>query len=180
MGADEAQYQLQQALEEFPLAYARSWQSLFRSKLGLSQDHEGDIDLIEELIKLMHENQVDFTNCFRALSHFDTNQAQILLRDDFLDRAQFDRWLDTYRDRLIFEKSDNAQRQVLMQRVNPKFILRNHLAQVAIEKAQVDDFSEVERLLHILQRPFDEQDEFRSYAAPPPSDLQHIEVSCSS
>jgi uncharacterized protein YdiU (UPF0061 family) len=67
-----------------------------------------------------------------------------------------------------------------MNRVNPKYILRNHLAQVAIEKAQQDDFSEVDTLFKILSKPFDEQPTFDSYSKPPALDMQRIEVSCSS
>jgi uncharacterized protein YdiU (UPF0061 family) len=67
-----------------------------------------------------------------------------------------------------------------MKAVNPKYILRNHLAQAAIEKAQLQDFSEVAKLLSILERPFDEQEEYQDYANPPPPDLEFIEVSCSS
>jgi uncharacterized protein YdiU (UPF0061 family) len=67
-----------------------------------------------------------------------------------------------------------------MDQINPKYILRNYLAQVAIEKAQQDDFSEIERLQLILSKPFDEQEPFEAYAKPPPVDMQRIEVSCSS
>jgi uncharacterized protein YdiU (UPF0061 family) len=67
-----------------------------------------------------------------------------------------------------------------MDSVNPKFVLRNHLAQAAIEKAQQKDFSEVKRLLQILQRPFDEQPEHDAYAALPPDWAASISVSCSS
>ena len=78
------------------------------------------------------------------------------------------------------ESSVDADRKVAMNAVNPKYILRNHLAQAAIEKAQRKDFSEVAKLLSILERPFDEQDQYQEYAAPPPPDLESIEVSCSS
>ena len=65
--------------------------------------------------------------------------------------------------------------------VNPKFILRNYLAQIAIEAAcNQRDFSEVNRLLSLLSKPFDEQPEMQNYAAPPPESAQHILVSCSS
>jgi uncharacterized protein YdiU (UPF0061 family) len=67
-----------------------------------------------------------------------------------------------------------------MDGVNPKYVLRNYLAQVAIEKAQNKDFSEVERLLSVLERPFDEQPENEHYAALPPDWASHLEVSCSS
>ena len=67
-----------------------------------------------------------------------------------------------------------------MNHVNPKFVLRNHLAQTAIERAQQGDFSEVARLLLILEHPFDELPEHAAYADHPPAWAQQIEVSCSS
>ena len=67
-----------------------------------------------------------------------------------------------------------------MKRANPKFVLRNHLAQAAIERAQQGDFSEVQRLLQVLERPFDEQPEHAAYADHPPAWADQIEVSCSS
>jgi uncharacterized protein YdiU (UPF0061 family) len=67
-----------------------------------------------------------------------------------------------------------------MNRVNPKYVLRNHLAQEAIHRAQQGDAGETRRLLKVLQRPFDEQPEHAAYADFPPDWAQHIEVSCSS
>jgi len=67
-----------------------------------------------------------------------------------------------------------------MNQVNPKYVLRNHLAQQAIEKAQKKDFSEVTKLLNILSSPFDEQPDYESYALAPPPNMDAVEVSCSS
>jgi uncharacterized protein YdiU (UPF0061 family) len=67
-----------------------------------------------------------------------------------------------------------------MNSVNPKYVLRNHLAQMAIDKAKQQDFSEIKVLLKILSKPFDDQDEYEAYSMPPPPDLEKIEVSCSS
>ena len=67
-----------------------------------------------------------------------------------------------------------------MNRVNPKYVLRNHLAEVAIRQAQAGDFTETQRLLKVLERPFDEQPEHAAYADFPPDWAQTIEVSCSS
>ena len=86
-----------------------------------------------------------------------------------------------YHARLTAESSNETARRERMNRVNPKFVLRNHLAQVAIDQAtQHRDFSEIDRLLAILQRPFDEQPEHEAYAEPPPDWAKSIEVSCSS
>jgi uncharacterized protein YdiU (UPF0061 family) len=67
-----------------------------------------------------------------------------------------------------------------MDKANPKYVLRNHLAQAAITRAQQHDFSELERLLQLLRNPFDKQPEMESYALPAPPDAPPVAVSCSS
>ena len=100
----------------------------------------------------------------------------------FLDREAFDAWAQRYRSRLQAETSDDAQRAARMNRVNPKVVLRNHLAEVAIERARDGDFSEVQRLLAVLQRPYDEDhgNHHNSDADFPPAWASQLEVSCSS
>ena len=178
----EAQDLLRSALEEFPIIYAQTWQSLFRNKLGLATEKDGDIALIERLLQAMHDSRVDFTSFFRHLGKLKTSLPvkEIALRDDFVNREAIDQWFTDYLERLQIEASNDALRQISMNQVNPKFVLRNHLAQVAIERAQKKDFSEVTKLLNILNNPFDEQPEFESYALPPSPTLDLIEVSCSS
>ena len=179
---EEAQTLLTSALSEFPAIYGETWLTLFRQKLGLSAEQDDDMDLIERLLQVMHDSKIDFTALFRGLADINTNASisKITLRNDFIDRDAIDQWLGDYITRLKTESSVDADRKVAMNTVNPKYILRNHLAQAAIEKAQRKDFSEVAKLLSILERPFDEQDQYQEYAAPPPPDLESIEVSCSS
>ncbi len=130
----------------------------------------------------MATGRVDFPVFFRRISSLkcDDPSADAPLRDLFVDRDAFDAWLVKYRLRLRAEHRSDQARKLAMDSVNPKFVLRNHLAQVAIEKAQQKDFSEVKRLLQILQRPFDEQPEHDAYAALPPDWAASISVSCSS
>ncbi len=108
----------------------------------------------------------------------------IKVRDLMVDRAAFDEWADRYRARLRAEGSNDDERAQRMNRVNPKYILRNHLAEVAIRQARGDegarDFGEVARLLKVLQRPYDEQPESESYAQEPPEWARTLELSCSS
>ena len=139
--------------------------------------------LINTLLELMHAGHVDYTNLFRSLSRFNiaAGEKNALLRDQFTDRAAFDAWAESYRARLQREPGTDTEREARMNKVNPKYILRNYLAQNAIAQAgQGRDFSEVDRLLTLLKHPFDEQPEMESYTAPPPDWAQHIEVSCSS
>jgi uncharacterized protein YdiU (UPF0061 family) len=179
---EEAKNLLTNALSEFPIIYEKAWQAIFRRKLGLVNAQAEDIELIERLLKLMHDARVDFTKLFRGLAQINTNAPinQIQARNDFIDRDAIDQWFSDYIARLQAESSVDTDRKQRMNAVNPKYILRNHLAQSAIEKAHQQDFSEVAKLLSILETPFDEQEQHEEYANPPPPDLEFIEVSCSS
>ena len=75
---------------------------------------------------------------------------------------------------------DLAQRQARMQAVNPKYILRNYLAQQAIEAAEQGDYAPVRELHQVLSQPFAEQPGFERYAQRPPEWGKHLEISCSS
>lgn len=179
---EESQDLLRQALAEFPVSYAQEWQNLFLAKLGLISQQDGDTKLIERLLQAMHDSRVDFTNLFRGLSDIrkDSSPIDIAQRNQFIDRDAIDQWFTDYLLRLRLEAQGDKIRRVAMNRVNPKFILRNHLAQVAIERAQQDDFSELAVLQKILSRPYDDQAEFEAYSLPPPPDMYKISVSCSS
>jgi serine/tyrosine/threonine adenylyltransferase len=127
------------------------------------------------LLKLMAEDRANFTITWRRLSNSIDGA-----RDCFLSLDKFDAWAQRYRARLAAENSQDAERTARMKRVNPKFVLRNHLAQAAIERAQQGDFAETERVLNVLERPFDEQPEHEAYAGFPPDWASQLEVSCSS
>lgn len=172
----------QGVLERFKGYFGPALEARMRAKLGLETEHDSDDALANRLFEIMHANRADFTLTFRHLArvskHGADNDAPV--RDLFLDRAAFDAWASDYRARLALEPRDDAARATAMNRVNPKFVLRNHLAQTAIERAAQKDFSEVERLLRVLSRPFDEQPEHAAYAAEPPEWAQSLELSCSS
>ena len=167
-------------MEHHPIQLKIKWLALFRGKLGLQTDAPDDMELIEALLQLMHANRADFTTVFRSLSAVQKKDNHSNWRDQFLDRDAADAWLMQYRARLMQEANSDGERAGQMNRVNPKFILRNHLAQRAIEMAQQDDFTEVNRLQQILSRPFDEQPDFERYALAPLPDEVVTDLSCSS
>jgi uncharacterized protein YdiU (UPF0061 family) len=172
----------QAALEPYRTEFPRALAAQMRAKLGLATEQDGDPALADGLLQRMAADRTDFTIAFRRLSTFSTAEGARNkdVRDLFLDREAFDAWAAQYRARLLAEGSDDAARAVAMNRVNPKFVLRNHLAQQAIHQSQQGDDDEVRRLLAILERPYDEQPEHEAYADFPPDWAQHIEVSCSS
>jgi len=161
-------------LGRFGPAFVAENLARWRAKLGLREARDTDPELVNELLAILDRSKADFTSVFRALP--DPAQA----RDHVLDTAAFDAWSRRYRERLAQEQSDDAGRKARMDRVNPQYVLRNHLAQAAIEKAQAGDFAEIETLRRLLQRPFDEQPGMERYARPAPPGTRPVEVSCSS
>jgi serine/tyrosine/threonine adenylyltransferase len=172
----------QRVLEGFKARFAPALERRMRDKLGLETERPGDDALANQLLEIMNANRADFTLTFRHLAQVKKHDASgdTAVRDLFLDRAAFDAWANGYRARLSEEARDDAARAIAMNRVNPKFILRNHLAETAIRHAKEKDFTEVERLAAVLRRPFDEQPEHAAYAALPPDWATSLEVSCSS
>ncbi|RYE72616.1 MAG: hypothetical protein EOO80_20070, partial [Oxalobacteraceae bacterium] len=170
------------ALAVYRPAFSAELLRLLGAKLGLRTVQPGDQGLFDALFAAMQRSHVDFTQFFRALGELKRDDASTdtPLRDMFIERDSFDAWATLYRARLRQEDSVDAERRVAMHAVNPKYVLRNYLAQVAIDKAQQGDFSEVARLLAVLEHPFDEQTENAAYAALPPDWAAHLEVSCSS
>ncbi|MGH8446386.1 MAG: protein adenylyltransferase SelO [Solimonas sp.] len=170
-------------LERYGPVYAETVTGLWRAKLGLREARDGDPDLINRFLSFLHQGRSDFTRSFRALARVavaDGGDASAL-RDRLLAVEAFDGWLPDYRARLRAEDSrDDGARATRMDAVNPKYVLRNHLAQRAIEDAERGSGAEIARLLAILRRPYDEQPEHEAYADEPPPEARHIEVSCSS
>jgi uncharacterized protein YdiU (UPF0061 family) len=176
--ADLARAALEPYRSEFPQALT----ARMRAKLGLTTEREDDAELIDALMHLMAQDRVDFTITFRRLARLrsDEQADPAEVRDLFINRPAFDAWAARYAARLRAEGSHDAARAEAMNRVNPKYVLRNHLAQQAIERSQTGDHAEVRRLLKVLQQPYDEQPEHEAYAGFPPEWARHIEVSCSS
>jgi len=127
-------------------------------------------------LRILQSEQLDYTHSFIRLQQ----KEYKALRDDCLDIRQFDTFLTLYQQ--IREHQDTDKLDQAMQQVNPRYILRNHMAQKAIELAEQDDFSEVDRLFTLLSQPFVFQPETEKQEdlAPLPSDIPEIMVSCSS
>jgi uncharacterized protein YdiU (UPF0061 family) len=173
----------QAALEPFKSRYSQQLAMRLQAKLGLASVLPDDTALTDRLFALMQTNRADFTLTFRNLAALSRHDASgdAATRDLFIDRPAFDGWAADYRARLGQEARDDAVRAIAMRAVNPKYILRNHLAEQAIRQAQQHDFSELARLQRVLSRPFDEQPEAAAaYGGLPPDWASSLEVSCSS
>jgi uncharacterized protein YdiU (UPF0061 family) len=173
---------VQAALEPYKTEFADAMTQALRDKLGLATAQADDSALADDLLRLLAADRVDYTIAMRTLAQFSTEPSanNSAVRDHFVNRDAFDAWAARYRTRLQAETSTDAQRAARMNRVNPKYVLRNHLAETAIQQAQAGDMGEVHRLLKVLQRPFDEQAGAEHDAALPPDWARQLEVSCSS
>lgn len=167
----------QAALGEYEQYFIQHYATLMREKLGLQSAEREDQQLCNALLDLMSKGQADYTLVFRSLSQLEAN----LTRDLFMDRPSFDNWYQNYRSRLLQQGLDDAVRSEAMKLKNPKFILRNYMAEIAIRAAEdKQDYSEINNMLQLLQMPFNEHASFNKYAGHPPEWSQKISVSCSS
>ncbi|MEF1167362.1 protein adenylyltransferase SelO [Vibrio campbellii] len=176
---------LEVALGKFEVRLSQKFSELMRAKLGLHTKVDEDGRLFEAMFELLNQNKADYTRFFRELSNLDVKSPQAVI-DLFIDREAASAWVDLYLARCELEVDEYGKRVSeetrceKMRRVNPKYILRNYLAQLAIDKAEEGDFSEVNRLAELLKRPYEEQPQFDDYAKLPPEWGKKMEISCSS
>ncbi|PAR33414.1 protein adenylyltransferase SelO [Vibrio metoecus] len=158
---------------------------LMRAKLGLATQQEGDGELFADFFALLANNHTDYTRFLRELSCLD-RQGNEAVMDLVLDREAVKLWLTRYLDRAARELGQDglpistSERCQAMRQVNPKYILRNYLAQQVIEWAERGDFQEMHHLARVLATPYDEHPEFEHYAKLPPEWGKKLEISCSS
>jgi len=178
---DHAVEKAQSALEKYQQYYVERYADLMRAKLGLYDAQKEDQLLCSELLDIMHKNHIDYTILFRHLSQLNNNEQENNIRNLFLDRDACNKWMQKYKQRIAIENVDKTERSHLMKQANPKYILRNYMAEIAIKKAsEQEDYSEIDVLLKLLQAPFDERNDLAHYAGHPPEWAQQISVSCSS
>jgi uncharacterized protein YdiU (UPF0061 family) len=173
------------ALEGFKTDYPQSLDQRFSAKLGLQQVQSTDHDLIHSLLKLLATEKTDFTIFWRRLSHAVADLASMStaiaftpVRDLFIQHGAWDAWLPDYLLRL--EQQNALQTGQQMLKTNPKFVLRNHLGEAAINQAKMGDFAGVQTLFTLLSSPFEEHPGFDDFAAFPPDWASSISISCSS
>ncbi|XP_011281940.2 protein adenylyltransferase SelO-like isoform X1 [Felis catus] len=179
-----------QILEGYPVLYYTRFRELFKAKLGLLGETKGDDDLIAFLLHLMEKTAADFTMTFRQLSEITQSQLQELnIPQQFWalnmisKHKLFPAWVSQYLLRLKSNVNDSdSERRKRMTTVNPRYVLRNWMAESAVRKAERNDFSEVHLLQRVLRHPFQKHSaaEKAGYSSPTPSWAKDLKVSCSS
>jgi uncharacterized protein YdiU (UPF0061 family) len=169
------------ALESYKTVFPREFGTRMGAKLGLidvSTSSEDDRTLIDGVLRLLASEKTDWTIFWRRLSESVRSGDTSPVRDLFIDHTGIDAWLDLFTARHTDIQSSMAGASML--KTNPKFVLRNHLGQQAIELAQQKDFSGVAILLKLLESPFEDHPGHDAYAGFPPDWASTIEISCSS
>jgi uncharacterized protein YdiU (UPF0061 family) len=167
-------------LGEFPQHFEAHFHRGLSAKLGLSYDEE-HAQLGLDLMDTMAAGKADMTLVFRGLASLSSQTADQdgSVRDLFSEPAAFDAWAEHWRHRLQAEGQADEARKVAMSRVNPAFILRNHLAQWAVDEA-IDhlDFGPMKTLHSVLSRPFDDQPEHARFTQPPKPEERVLTTFC--
>lgn len=156
---------LQDGLQAFADTYAAEERETVARKLGLAACRDGDVEHMQALQALLHQGEVDMTLFFRALIDADLRDASLKAFDNaFYDAGKRETvapalhdWLAAHARRLDEDPLDPAARRERMRLANPRYVLRNYLAQHAIDAAEAGDLSELHELLDVMRRPYDDQ-----------------------
>ena len=172
---------LKTALESYPAQFASHYLDLMSARLALPPGRK-HVGVILGLLELMQANQLDYHRFLRDLCLFDAtaDASNHALRDQCIDRAAFDQWANGWRAALAEQSLPEAERQRLMLASNPKYILRNHLAEEIIAAVRdAGDVGVLDDIMRALQHPYDEHPDLERWSEPPPPGTR-IELSCSS
>jgi uncharacterized protein YdiU (UPF0061 family) len=165
---------LTQILDAYFHDFKSETERRIRLKLGLLTARDSDSALFLDLLRTLHDLRTDFTWFFRNLAQPGFGKGGEIPSGDLQG------WLKRYQERLALEGRDEGERSRAMLQNNPKFILRNYIAQEVIEAVSRGSERELRDWIRILENPFDEHSGFEDYAEPTPQSFKHFEISCSS
>jgi len=177
---------LKEGLQRYAAAYVAADRANLGAKLGLTHVGDADVDLMHALYEWMQSAEVDMTLFFRALADLDPQSPGIAtFAHAFYDEAKqrdveprLRQWLARYAARVREDTATPDLRRRRMQTANPRYVLRNYLAQQAIDRAEQGDYSEIHTLLDVMRRPYDEQPGREAYAQRRP-DWARTRAGCS-
>ncbi|AWM12575.1 YdiU family protein [Flavobacterium sediminis] len=181
---------LERILEQFNTDFQSDFNAMMLNKLGITKRHKENENLIHQLLITLQETETDMTIFYRLLARISKNDSESealqKIKPAFYQEAEIKDsvqetwyfWLSLYLNSLKQETVADAERKRSMDLVNPKYVLRNYMAQLAIEAAEKEDYSLVDELAELLKRPYDEQPEYEKWFAKRP-DWARTKIGCS-
>ena len=168
----ESEAPLHAGLQRFVDTFTATDRENIARKLGLAQCEEEDIGFMQRLYTLMQDAEVDMTLFFRALGNVnvDTPSAGVLDEAFYDDtkrqeyEPKFNEWLSHYAHRVRRDTLTKDEHRERMNAANPKYVLRNYLAQRAIDRAEDGDYQGIRELMDVLRHPYDDQPEHDQFA----------------
>ena len=162
-------------LKTYELIFQNKLAELYRKKLGFTKSHNEDAQLIQGLLDIMESEKLDYTNTFRNLA-----QAVTEVKTNELNSDIAMSWIKSYQERHHKESEPIVEKILVMNANNPKYILRNYMAQEVIEAAENSDYSSLETLIEVITFPYDELEKHEHFACRSPDWAKNLEISCSS
>ncbi len=178
---------LEMILKKYQPEYFRRHLEQTVAKLGIEGNDETLEKLVFDLEELMHKTEIDMTLFYRNLNKFDAEKPSdfltLLSEMSYIEKfkyfeKQWSDWLQEYAQQIITENKDSSERISAMNKINPKYVLRNYMAQMAIDKADEGDNSLVAELYELLKSPYDEQPDMEKWFSKRP-DWAKNRVGCS-
>ena len=178
---------IRDALQEYEPKLHQEYRALLAQKMGLVQHSasaKDDAQLVNEWLLQLDKERRDYHISFRLLTGVETGASSMAKNqaflDHFIDQSWAKQWLEKYQARVASQACSANDRKAMMLKVNPVYVLRNHLAQQSIMDAYRGDYTSFKQLLTALRDPFTEKEEFALFASAPPDEHKGIALSCSS
>lgn len=172
---------LKECLLRYEPALIAHYDDGMRARLGLRTREDDDRQLVQDWLDLLQKGRRDLPRSFRALSESTVDDLLAGVAQTWGEQKEAaEAWLRRYRERLAREGRDEARRMADMQAVNPCYVLRNYLAELAITDANQGDTARLEELLQVVQNPFTPRPGWEAYAGEAPAWGRCLSISCSS
>ena len=156
-----------ETINSFEKKYEEKWMNMMRNKLGLFSLDERDKILILDLLTWMHEKKADYTNTFCHLMNLAIKKDKIFEDNNFIN------WKKKWKERLLKDGNNFKKNLELMRSNNPLVIPRNHKIEEALKAAEYDDLKPIFKILEVLEKPYDEQEELINFQSPSKSNEKY-------
>jgi len=173
---------MQNAIESYNKTFSATYRELMLRKFGFEKETKESLKFIEKTLEILTECDTDYHIFFRNISDVRRDGSlgeNFWLKELFKTSGKWEQWLHEYTEQLSGNSFPDQRRKEIMDSVNPKYVLKNHIMETAIREAiSQGDYSEIEKVRKIFENPFSDQPEHKSYAAPSPQWAKDLAVSC--